>query len=405
MSELINNSEKRKEELKNLIKKLHQGVPFDDVKNEFLIKFGTVSTIEIAQMEQQLMQEGMSADVIRKLCDVHAEVFRNNIEEVQRPTKNYDDQPGHPIHTFKLENREIEKVVSSLEQVVSEYEKDPTMDNGYKVLEQLNLLWDIDKHYSRKENLLFPYMEKHGVTGPAKVMWGADDEIRGLIKAAIKLLKDTDDNRTEVLANISSAVEKVKSMIFKEEDILLPTATRFLTDEEWYKIALESEEVGYCLTSPEAKWRPANVSDADVDQAQTPSGYIRFETGILTVKEISAIFNHLPIDITYVDKDDIVKYFSHGEDRVFMRTKSIIGRNVSNCHPPHSVHIVEKLVADFKSGKKDSEDFWIPLGDMFVLIRYFAVRDENGEFMGTIEVTQNIKHIQTITGEKRLLSE
>jgi len=407
MSELINNNQVRKEQLKALIKKLHQGVPFEQVKQEFQEKFGSVSTLEIAQMEQSLMAEGMPAEEIRKLCDVHAEVFKGSIEDIHRPTKNWDSEAGHPIHTFKLENREIEKVIATIEEKLEDFGQDASQEKKYEMLEQLNLLWDIDKHYSRKENLLFPYIERYGVTGPAKVMWGADDEIRELIKSSIKMLKADNSDRAAVATNIKSAIEKIASMIFKEEDILFPTSTRFLTDEEWYKIAEESDEIGYCLTFPAAKWIPSSAKAAQnsENEEQAGKGYIKFDTGILTVKEISAIFNHLPIDITYVDKDDIVKYFSHGPDRIFVRTKAIIGRNVSNCHPPNSVHVVEKLVSDFKSGKKDSEDFWIPLGDMYVLIRYFAVRDENGEFMGTLEITQNIKPIQAITGQKRLLSE
>ncbi len=408
MSEFINNSEVRKQELKALIKKLHDDVPFEQVKEEFQQKFGSVSTVEIAQLEQALMAEGMPAEEIRRLCDVHAEVFKGSIEDIHRPTKDWDSTPGHPLHTFKLENREIEKVIESLEKKLNQYEQSPSKEVGYEILSDLNLLWDIDKHYSRKENLLFPYIERYGVTGPAKVMWGYDDEIRALLKTAISTMKSDIANTAEAIPTIKDATEKVTSMIFKEEEILFPTSTRFLTDEEWYKIAEESAEIGYCLVAPETKWRPATVAGSEEQQSaegQTASGYIKFETGILTVKEISAIFNHLPIDITYVDKDDIVKYFSHGEDRVFMRTKAIIGRNVSNCHPPHSVHVVEKIVSDFKSGKKDSEDFWIPFGEMFVLIRYFAVRDENGEYMGVLEVTQNIKPIQALTGQKRLAEE
>jgi DUF438 domain-containing protein len=407
MSELINNNQVRKEQLKALIKKLHQGAPFEQVKQEFQENFGSVSTVEIAQMEQALMAEGMPADEIRKLCDVHADVFKGSIEDIHRPTKNWDNEAGHPLHTFKLENREIEKVMATIKEKIEDFGQDASQEKVYEMLEQLNLLWDIDKHYSRKENLLFPYIERYGVTGPAKVMWGTDDEIRELIKSAIKMLKAENSDRAAVVTNIKAAIEKITSMIFKEEDILFPTSTRFLTDEEWYKIAEESDEIGYCLTFPAAKWVPNSVEAAQNNDNENHAGkgYIKFDTGILTVKEISSIFNHLPIDITYVDKDDIVKYFSHGPDRIFVRTKAIIGRNVSNCHPPNSVHVVEKIVSDFKSGKKDSEDFWIPLGDMYVFIRYFAVRDDNGEFMGTLEVTQNIKPIQAITGQKRLLSE
>ena len=143
----------------------------------------------------------------------------------------------------------------------------------------------------------------------------------------------------------------------------------------------------------------------DRGEQTSNNGYIKFDAGILLPQEINAMFNTLPIDITFVDKDGAVKYFSQGKERIFARPKSIIGRQVQNCHPPASVHIVEKIVEDFKSGKKDNEDFWIKLGDKYVLIRYFAVRNENGEYLGTMEVTQNIKPIQEIAGEKRLLSE
>lgn len=144
---------------------------------------------------------------------------------------------------------------------------------------------------------------------------------------------------------------------------------------------------------------------AEAKPNNTTDGAIRFNTGVLKVNEISEILNNLPIDITFIDKDDLVKYFSEGKERVFPRTKAIIGRNVSNCHPPASVHIVEKMLEDFKSGKKDSEDFWIKMGELYVFIRYFAVRDKEGQYLGTMEVTQNIKPIQDIKGEKRLMSE
>lgn len=401
MSEIINNGHERREQLKAIIKKLHQGVPLEEAKREFQEKFQNVSSVEIAHMEQELIAEGMPVDEIRRLCDVHTEVFKDNIEE--KPVKSWDDTVGHPIHTFKAENRAIEQV---LEKLKTYTESGITQDQVFDVLAELNSLSDIDKHYSRKENLLFPYLERYGVTGPAKVMWGTDDEIRSMIKTVIQMLKQGEWNCSEIGASIDQIIEQVNSMIYKEENILFPTSTRFLTDEEWYKIAEESDEIGYCLIFPEKKWRPKGAS-AELDTAgeSTSKGYIKFETGILTVKEISAIFNHLPIDITYVDKNDLVKYFSHGKERIFTRTKAIIGRNVSNCHPPQSVHVVETLVEEFKAGKKDSEDFWIPLGDMYVLIRYFAVRDEQGEYMGVVEVTQNIKPIQAITGQKRLLSE
>ncbi|NLC37828.1 MAG: DUF438 domain-containing protein, partial [Clostridia bacterium] len=168
----------------------------------------------------------------------------------------------------------------------------------------------------------------------------------------------------------------------------------------WEQIAQESDDIGYCLYQPEVVEQEASSQPAEL----ISPGEIRLETGVLNLEELTGILNHLPVDITFVDKDNIVRYFSQGKERIFARTKAIIGRKVENCHPPASVHVVEKLIADFKSGAKENEDFWLRLGDAYVYIRYFAVRDEKGEYLGTLEVTQNIAPIQKIEGEKRLVS-
>ncbi|MDF2530752.1 MAG: domain S-box protein, partial [Clostridia bacterium] len=235
-------------------------------------------------------------------------------------------------------------------------------------------------------------------------MWGVDDEIRADLKAAkAKLQGDAADSA----AAIQEAVHKINEMIFKEDNILFPMALDTLTEDEWFNIAEESDEIGFCLTQPAGYWKPlrANVGDKSKEQSLQPNGSIRFDTGILSVKEINGLLNTIPIDITFIDKDNVVKYFTLGKERIFARTKAIIGRNVSNCHPPASVHIVEEMVEDFKAGRKDHEDFWIKMGQMYVYIRYFAVRDEAGEYIGTMEVTQNIAPIQAIEGEKRLVTE
>jgi DUF438 domain-containing protein len=275
-------------------------------------------------------------------------------------------------------------------------------------LEDFNLLGQIDKHYGRKENLVFPFMEKYGITAPPKVMWGVDDEIRSAIKEARKLIAEDDSSPDQVIQKANEAATKVTEMIFKEENILFPMVLETFTGEEWVKIAGESGEIGYCLTQPQGTWKPVNIDVEQKVQAegQRPSdGYLRFETGILTLEEIGQMLNTLPVDVTFVDKDGIVKYFSQGKERIFPRPKTVIGRNVSNCHPPASVHIVEKILEDFQAGRKDHEDFWIKMGSRYVYIRYFAVRNEKGDYLGTMEVTQDIKPVQEISGEKRLLSD
>ena len=267
-------------------------------------------------------------------------------------------------------------------------------------------MWDIDKHYSRKENLIFPFLEKYGVTAPPKVMWGVDDDIRALIKKLKLSLSNYDGNKEEIINKFNEATKEIKEMIFKEENILFPMALETLTEDEWISIYRDSDGIGYTIVPPEKEWelKRVNLEKKEEKKGLTEGGYVKFETGLLTTKEISLIFNTLPGDFTFVDKDNIVKYFSNSKDRIFARTKAIIGRTVENCHPPASVHVVEDIVNDFKEGKKDSESFWIKKGDVFVMIQYFAVRDENGEYIGTLEYSQDIAPIQAITGEKRLMS-
>lgn len=403
MSELINNREYRQEILKEVIRELHTGKTVDEVKAKFGKAIEGVSPSEISAMEQELVKEGLPIEEIQNLCDVHAAVFKGSIEEIHHP----EEVPGHPIHTLRQENDAIQKhILENINPKLEAFIKEDSPDNINSLIEDINLLWDIDKHYSRKENLIFPYLEKYNITAPPKVMWGVDDEIRALLKEIKLLLKDYRGNKDEVVEKIKHATKQIEEMIFKEESILFPMALETLTEDEWIEIYDESDEIGYAIISPDTEWKLKRV---DVDRKEKNNslkdGYVRFETGILSSEEINQIFNAIPGDMTFIDKDDIVKYFSQDENRIFPRTKAVIGRSVQNCHPPASVHVVEKLLRDFKSGKKDSEDFWIKMGDLYVLIRYFAIRDENGEYLGTLEFTQDIAPIRAIEGEKRLLSD
>ncbi|MDK2805795.1 MAG: uncharacterized protein PWR08_381 [Thermoanaerobacterium sp.] len=406
MSELINNREHRQELLKEVIKELHRGKTVDEVKQKFRDVIDGITHTELSQIEQELMNEGLSVKEIQRLCDVHAAVFRESLEQVKKP----ETIPGHPVHTFKEENRAIEKYINeNLRPALEDFKRNGTNESTSKLLENLNLLMDIDKHYSRKENLLFPYLEKYGITGPPSVMWGVDDEIRELLKSSLNDLKEySPSKKGSIEDEINKALNKITEMIFKEENILLPMALDTLTEDEWVNIMDESDEIGYCIVSPEIKWKPKreNLKGQEGEKLadDVRKGYIKLDTGVLKAEEISAIFDNLPFDVTFVDKDDVVRYFSNGKDRIFARTKAVIGRKVQYCHPPASVHVVEELLRDFKSGKKSHEDFWIKMGDKYVYIRYFAVRDKDGEYLGTLEVTQDIGPIKALEGEKRLMS-
>ncbi|EGD48254.1 protein of unknown function DUF438 [Ruminiclostridium papyrosolvens DSM 2782] len=408
MSEVINNREYRQKILKELISELHSGKSVDEVKERFAKLIEGVSPTEISEMEHSLMMDGMPVEEVQRLCDVHAAVFKDSIEEIHRPQKP-EDVPGHPVHTFKLENKKIESLIDKIRADIEKFRSQDTHENIQNLRNDFEKLWEIDKHYLRKENLLFPFMEKYQITAPPKVMWGVDDEIRDAIKVVRAILSDYSNVNKEQLADkAEETAVRVKEMIFKEENILFPMVMETLSEDEWFIIEEGSSEIGYSLLENAVKWKPVKISvEKKVESAgEEPSnnGYIKFDAGIMSPNEINAILNTLPLDMTFVDKDGIVKYFTQGKERIFARTKAIIGREVKNCHPPASVHIVEKIVEDLSSGKKDNEDFWIKMGDKFVYIRYFAVRNAKGEYLGTIEVTQDIKPIQDITGEKRLAS-
>ncbi|MDW7658925.1 MAG: DUF438 domain-containing protein [Bacillota bacterium] len=425
MSELINNRENRRTILKSLIGQLHDGKTVEEVRDEFARHFSDVSAAEISQIEQDLVAEGMPVTEIQRLCDVHASVFKGSIEEIHQPT-DPAEIPGHPVQVFRRENRLLERLINKeIEPLLDQADgnQDPAALFG-KLQEALEKLWEIDKHYSRKENLLFPYLERNGVTAPPKVMWGVDDEIRAMIKNVRKAVDAWHGGSVlpdALRLMIQEACIKVNEMIFKEENILLPLSLEKLQSEDWGSIAAESADIGFCLLQPRSvfAWQPKQREEA-LDRAdqddhnrgieasdETPTvpgnGMLHLSSGVLRLEEMVHLLNTLPFDITFVDAEDTVRYFSQGSDRIFARTRAIIGRKVAHCHPPASVHVVETILDDFKMGTRDHADFWIHMGLRYVLIRYFAVRDDEGVYLGTLEVTQDIAPIQAIEGDKRLL--
>ena len=400
MSQEINNREKRKQAIKDTLRLLHEGKSIEEVQGIFRDAFDGVTASEISAAEQALISEGLPVAEVQRLCDVHSAVFKGSIEEIHTPS-DVSKIPGHPAHTIKAENAAItDHMNERIRPLLASVQAGKLASQA--LLPEIGALLAIDLHYSRKENLLFPYLEQHGITAPPKVMWGVDDEIRALLKDAAKLAAQ---GSAETGAKLTEALTRVEEMIFKEENILIPMLIDALSAEEWSSVAAESGEIGFCMIAPPPVWRAKAAPAAETPAPTAPvNGSVQLPTGFLSVPELSRLLDTLPIDITFVGVDDTVRYFSQGSERVFPRTKAIIGRNVKNCHPPASVHIVEGIIADFKSGKKDHEDFWIKLGDKFVYIRYFAVRDEAGSYLGVLEVTQDIAPIQAIEGEKRLVS-
>lgn len=419
MSELIKNKReedenflKRQALLKELILKLHDGEDEAVVQEQFKEHFSGVSSFEITQMEQALMdEEGLEAEQIQSLCSIHANIFKGSIEEVHTLHRE-EEMPGHPVRVLKEENYALKQLLAEMESKLAKLLETKSNTDKFELLADVSLLWDIDKHYTRKENTIFPLMEKHGILAPPKVMWGVDDEIRTMIKDFRALLENDDYNNLQ--SKFDEMNHEIIEMIFKEEDIMIPMVLEIFTEDEWLQIADDSIEIGYCLVAPSEVWYPKRKnfveqfkSDEKIKakQAESDKNNIRFDIGFLNKIELEHILNNLPIDMTFIDADDTVKYFNQAKERFFARTKSVIGRTVQNCHPPHSVNTVDKILEDFKSGKKDTESFWIDSQGAFIHISYYAIRDENNNYLGTLEVSQNIKHLRELEGEKRLLED
>ncbi|OFY61978.1 MAG: hemerythrin [Bacteroidetes bacterium RBG_13_43_22] len=407
MSELINNSAERKAKLKKLILKLHSGETEDAVRKELLETLSQIPYGEVVEVEQELISEGLPESEVLKLCDAHSAVLEGKID--LSSSKKVPD--GHPVDVMKKENAEIKKVTSQISQLIMTIDFDRNIDlkeNVLKLHSLFNSLWDVDKHYQRKEYLLFPYLEKQGITGPPKVMWGKHDEIRELIKGSIEILKTDKLTREDLLASseiiLLPAIKGVNEMIPKEEEILFPMALDKLTEQDWYNISRQSLEIGFCLYDPENDWKPSWVNEESLSGMQTAGGNIQLPSGSFSVEELMAVLNTLPVDITFVDRNDKVKYFSQSAERIFQRNRAILNRDVRHCHPPASAHIVDKIIEDFKNGRQNRAPFWINMGGRLIHIEYFALRDDKGNYLGTLEVSHNVSVYRELEGEQRILS-
>ena len=407
MSELINNSTQRKEKLRNLLLRVHAGEDIDSIRQELIEALTGIPYNEVVEVEQEMINDKvLTEEEILQFCDIHTDILDGKIDQSGAKAI----PAGHPVDTFQKENvalkSETEKAYSLIETT-----KNLTNDKlpGFVIQMRtiFNALSDIDKHYKRKEFLLFPYMEKHLITGPPTVMWGKHDELRGFLNAAIKELESSittvEQMQSRIENHLNRVLELVDGMIMKEEEILFPMAMDTLTEEEWYKIYSETLEFGFCLIDPEDEWKPTGVKIEK--QEYVEAGAIQLSSGSFDIKQLEALFLHLPIDITFVDANDKVAFFSHSPNRVFERNRSIIGRDVRMCHPPGSVDIVEQIIQDFKSGKENKAMFWMSnFQGRFIYIEYSAVRDKENNYLGVVEVTQDITQMRKLEGDQRLLS-
>ncbi|MEE1274863.1 MAG: PAS domain-containing protein [Olegusella sp.] len=357
---------------------------------------------------------------------------------VSEPEAQPETRPGHPVWVMRAENAEAEKTIAQVrDHIGAVYAlQAPSAQTADELAGDIALLREALPHYKRKEELLFPHLEAHGAADITKAMWGRDDDIRTYLMMASSLLdgartSPTPDNLSSVAYQLEDAANAMADVAAREKDTLIPLALDRLTAAEWVQIAQESGEFGYSfIDEPPAYEADATVTDGEAaagsdvaagsnvaagsdvaagtdvvagsEAATVPEGAkIHLSTGEFTIAQLEAVFATIPLDLTFVDADDKTRFYSHGDARVFPRPKSCLGRDVYACHPPKSQPMVHKVFEDFRSGERDSYEFWIHRKGRFILIRYFAVRDADGSYLGALETTQDITDIHELKGDNR----
>jgi DUF438 domain-containing protein len=300
-----------------------------------------------------------------------------------------------------LENREVQKIMTKLKSVIKVFFKGENQDFStlrHKLMQYVEQLKTYELHYIKKENILFPYIEK---TFPQyrclQLMWSFHDDFRRSLKILDVILQETLPNKELLNKEIGKLFFVVLPIVFREEQIVFPVALRAIPEKAWIEMMEQSYDAEWCfIKQPDRKYN-TNMASFSLN------GKINLGTGFLSSEQVIMLLNNLPVDITFIDENDEVLYFSGAKDRIFPRSKAIIGRKVQNCHPPESVHIVNEIITAFRNGQNDHADFWIQMKSRFINIRYFALRNEQGLYKGTIEVSQDVTEIRSLQGECRLL--
>ena len=371
---------------------------------------------EIAIIEQEMVEE-TEDECIKEDIQAMLEVFQDVLV-----TKDQELPENHPISCYRRENAKMKELLLSVEDLV-QY---PLIKNQWLELYEELLKFKI--HLSRKQNQLYPVLEKKGFTRPTTTMWTLDDFIRDEIAECYKLLLE--DKEEEFIGKQAELVADVRDLMDKEENILYPTSLEMINEEEFRYMAEGDREIGFAYITVEPEKSPKQNVSHTASQSTSPlSGLssapgfaeelagllgkygfnnkeekLNVTTGQLTLEQINLIYQHMPVDLSYVDENELVCFYTDTKHRVFPRSKNVIGRDVKNCHPKASVHIVEEIIKKFRSGEQDKAEFWINKPDLFIYIIYYAVRDENGKFRGVLEMMQDCTHIRSLQGSQTLLT-
>jgi len=389
-----------KEKIREIMRRLHKGESVEAVKAEFKEILKNTDAADLARVEEELINEGTPVEEIRSMCSVHMEAFKDSLD------KPSPVPPGHPIHILMEEHKVMLGLANEL-RTLSARLTSPAGPDWTRLSELMENFRAAENHYVREENVLFPTLNKYGITQPPSIMWMEHDNVRVIKKNLLKLAADGPGKDfkgfQKKLADLSAELaESLMAHFMKENSVLFPMALQVTKADDWPEARRQFDELGYCpFTPPEA----LGTASAGKQQAARfeGGGLVHFATGALAPEVLEALLNTLPVDVSFVDADDRVRYFSSPKERIFPRAESVLGVNVRNCHPRKSLHIVERILSDFKAGKNEPAEFWIQMQGKFIHIRYYPVRSRDGRYLGCLEVSQDVTEIRKLEGDKRLL--
>lgn len=381
--------------IQEYLKRLGTDEDFEKVRADFAKEFEEVDAADIMQAEQQLLQNGTPLEEVQRLCDVHAALFHGKTKEEQianaekqsatalkekrqRSVGAYAGIPGHPICTFVLENKELEKVIAQCRAAIG---------TGKIEDELFERLRQVSVHYAKKGDLLYPHLNvKYKISGPSAVMWTVDDEIRDEL-ASLAQQRTNDSVWTEQL---QAVLVRMEEMIYKEQNILFPNCTLNFTEEEWMQIYRDSKDYPSCFGVENGVWEQAEAYLKEGQQTAASKDEIVMAGGHMTIEQFEAMLNTIPLELTFVDADNINRYFNEGP-KVFKRPGMAIDREVFSCHPPKIEQMVRKIIEDFRNGTRDQVPVWMNKNGRAMLVTYMAVQDRNQQYIGTVEVVQDME--------------
>lgn len=372
--------------LKDLLDRLNKGEALDAVRADFVREFQDVEASEIMKAEQQMIKEGMPVTEVQKLCDVHAALFHGNIrQERERMAEEYVKEVGHPLYTFTKENEALKAVLDEAREALSRHEVDRKL---------LGRVRELAIHYAKKGDLLYPHLKvRYGISGPSDVMWTVDDEIRDELAALSRKLQDENPESVlqgeKELQRFEAVLTRAEEMIYKEEKILFPNCALNFTRDEWIRIYHDSKDYAPCFGVENAVWLEAETAVDKMREATPGDQEIVMAGGHMSVAQLTAMLNTIPMEITFVDDQNINRFFNEGP-KDFKRPKMAIDREVFSCHPPKIEAKVRMILNEFRAGTLDKVPVWMEKNGKTMLVTYMAVRDHAGNYIGTLELVQDM---------------